>query len=208
LALDGTLIRTWPSITDAARELNMFHETIRRYLRGKTRGIPNTGFRWRFHEDDDLPDETWRTVTLKGVDYTVSDLGRINVYGTKKYGSPLHRYLMFRHQLAHRVVAAAFVDNPEGKPQVNHINGDRYDNRAANLEWVTASENNLHAVASGLTSNLRRVDQFDPTTHVRLNTYASLSDAGRAVNRSPTNIGAVCQGIKKSCAGYEWAYAN
>lgn len=62
----------------------------------------------------------------------------------------LHTHNVKRTFLVHRLVASAFVPNPNGLSEVNHIDGDKLNNSADNLEWVTHSQNMRHSIGSGL----------------------------------------------------------
>lgn len=66
----------------------------------------------------------------------------------------------------HRIIAQCFVPNPDNKPEVNHIDGDKLNNHKDNLEWVTRSENSIHACRTGLqptgsSSHMSKLKEID-----------------------------------------------
>lgn len=75
-----------------------------------------------------------------------------------------HKIHLDKFYSLHRLVAEHFIPNPHNLPQVNHINGDRRDNRANNLEWCSASQNVKHAFASGLKSNAGTLNPISKLT--------------------------------------------
>ena len=104
--------------------------------------------------------EEWRDIDITEGRYLVSNLGNVKNAKTgkilrlgKKDGYLKAGMYVGRKRITksvHRLVAMAFIDNPENKPEVNHKNGIHDDNRLENLEWVTGEENKRHAYETGL----------------------------------------------------------
>ena len=113
--------------------------------------------------------EIWKPIIGYEEIYEISNIGRIRRICSKQgsakgkilktsyndnrndyYSVDLRKDGVAKTCSVHRLVAQTFIPNPENKPEVNHINGMKCDNRVENLEWVTSSENRVHAWRTGL----------------------------------------------------------
>jgi hypothetical protein len=133
-----------------------------------------------FYSLDNLPNEQWKDIDFYRAYYQISNFGRVKSIGrfanvsrgnlrvikerimsqsktTKGYKTVKLTKMKYKKNVyIHRLVASHFVDNPNKKEQVNHINGIKEDNNFDNLEWVTNLENMQHARKIGLFNTKHR----------------------------------------------------
>jgi len=119
----------------------------------------------------------------------------------------------------HRLLAKAFIPNPQNYPCINHIDGNILNNSLENLEWCTYGYNEKEAYRIGLKKGAwcnkknnehprsKRVIQYDLNGNL-LKTWESASEVERQLKILVSSISQCCSGINKSAGGYKWRYEN
>ena len=100
----------------------------------------------------------------------------------------------------HRLVAQAFIPNPDSLPEVNHISEDKLDNRVENLEWCTTQYNVEYSQAKAVIG-INKVSGL-------ILEFPSTREAERCTGINHSNITKCCKGKLNSCGGHIWFYAD
>ena len=165
--------------------------------------------------------EIWRSIKdYPG--YEVSNLGRVRSFNFNRVRIKtlithkptgyitvyLYKHNKIKNAKVHRLVAQAFIPNSENKPQVNHIDGDKTNNKADNLEWCTPSENQRHANRTGLRDYeycKKAVSQYSKTGEF-IASYNSTLEAEKVTGVYHSHISRCCKGKSKIACGFVWKY--
>lgn len=107
----------------------------------------------------------------------------------------------------HRLVAKAFIPNPENKKTVNHKNGNKLDNRVQNLEWATQSENNLHCIRAGIRVHKKGGDHYKSKPVINTITgkiYGCIMDASNDMGINYHSLRKKLSGYRKNNTGLKY----
>lgn len=171
-------------------------------------------------------EEMWKDVIGYEGLYMVSNLGKIlsikrNVILKSSINHKGYCYVVLsKHSKQkcvriHRLVAEAFIPNLENKSQVNHIDCNKQNNCVTNLEWVTNSENQLHAWSNGLQKDVtgynnpkaRKINQYNMNGDY-IKTWLCIKDICDELYVHRSSIHRCLNGKYKTSHGYIWKYAN
>lgn len=163
--------------------------------------------------------EEWRDIEGYEGLYRISNYG--NVYSVRrkrnlKPHTDTRGYLgvalqkgEWKRYLIHRLVAQAFVPNPNNLPQVNHKDENKTNNYYENLEWCDQAYNNAYGTRTIRAAETRKrpVLQFDKEGNF-IKRFNSINEASAAVGKAHSNLVACLRGRQKTCGGYKWKTAS
>lgn len=167
--------------------------------------------------------EIWKDIAGFEGYYQVSNLGRVRSldrYVNSKHGKRLSKGKIIKLSLngdgyyfltlskghiatparVNRLVAEAFIENPEGLPVINHIDRNKQNNQVENLEWCSVEYNTRYSTA-------KAIQQYDTQGNF-IKEWDAISDAHRELGINLSNIAQCCRGFRATAGGYIWRYVG
>lgn len=177
-----------------------------------------------------MENEIWEPISGYEGLYEVSNLGRVKSLGKLLYNINKNTYNFYAYERilrpstnkgylqvnlskngilkcfrVHKLVAMAYIPNPNNYLQINHKNEIRNDNRAENLEWCNSKYNNNYGNRN--TKLSKRVAQYTKD-NVFVNEFKSCIEVEKQLGFSNAHISKCCLGKRKSAYGYHWKYID
>lgn len=172
--------------------------------------------------------EVWRDIEGYNGKYIVSNLGNVRSVAYRTQHKLLTKIISYKGYLRvrlpdglkyiHRLVAQAFIENPDNLPQINHKNENKTDNRVSNLEWCSSLYNIRYGTGIERRSYKRTllrngtssipIIQFDLQGNY-IAEYPSAREAARQLSlKSSSNITKCCKNQRESACNFKWKYKN
>lgn len=218
-SLNNIFIKKWDSSNEILKILNLKSRgSILKCCLGKSK--TSYGYIWKY---DNFIDDIFNYKNIITDDnetyskYKIDKFGKIinndNILMLQTLNNGYYKISLVsdnkkRSTLAvHRLVALTFIENNNNHPIVNHIDKNKTNNNANNLEWCTNIENITHSIGI-------KINQIDKKTNEIIRTFSSITEAGNFINKLTNRpncrkcIGSVANGKRKTSGGYKWAYIN
>lgn len=173
-----------------------------------------------------MEQEIWKDIAGYEGKYQVSSFGRVKSLNYRRTGREqilethknTYGYLMVslwkngkcKQSLVHRLVASAFIPNPDNLPEINHKDENKENNRVDNLEWVLHKDNTRYGTRNErITKNMTGPKKSKPVLCVETGkNYSSSMEAERKTGVNYRRIIDCCHGKQKTTKGYHWRYTD
>lgn len=214
----GKFVEKHESITTAAKKIGCSPTVIGSACRGEQKKA--AGYVWKYTPTlifnktikNDIS-KGWKIIP-ETMNHKISKSGDVYSILTEKILKPFQNLGGYRnikltnklHFSIHRLVAKAYIPNPNNYPLVNHKDGNPSNNTVENLEWCSHSQNSVHAVRIGLNKSSKKVNKIKNRKIIK--TYNSITEAAKDVGVTRMAITNVLIGRSKTCVGHEWKYAS